>query len=65
MSAGASPKLLSFTAFCPTQRETVHIPFYDCIKIHWGEKVIQFYCLACKDNHHVPIGGTNADADRR
>ena len=46
-------QLYTFEVFCPTQRTNVSIPMYDCVRINWEARTIQFYCLACKDNHTV------------
>jgi hypothetical protein len=52
-------EVYTMEVYCPVQRTNTHIPMHDCVRIMWKEKSVQFYCLACKQNHTVSLAHIN------
>lgn len=50
-------EIYSLTIFCPAMSDTVHVPFYDCVRINPDGR-IQVYCLLCKENHIIDVKET-------
>lgn len=48
--------LLSFTIFCPEQRDATHAPFYDAVEMYWKKKqIIIDPCPACNGRHVIEL----------